>query len=1687
MVVRGMIAVRRAAGAPPPDTGASKIWTTIGILDAPRPMPEDLELSSHEQKPDPELLPAGVRWIRTLARRAELADLTDLWVGEAELEGRPVALRLEIGAQGSEGRAELEVLAAVEHPGLARLAAYGHLPGGAGRWVAREWVEGQTLAVWANKRTADEIGSLVAALCPALDHLHSCGFVHGDLKAGNVLVQSDGTPVITDFGLSLKGAATAKASLDPRVSGSTFFIAPEVLGGGRAGERSDLFALGVMLFDLLRPIRITGREFYGRFPSLPFFEAVGAQSIELPAWARDLVERLVERDPDRRPPTAGAVGHILLGRLGGDAVGKAAPSRFVFRWPALRGRESCFDAPPDGSPRWRPAVWWRVLPGEDLHAIADEVVLRDTLAGRSARHLPLEGAMAGIEDERALDLWARHTLAAAAGDRLILTRSADSRWQTRALDVLQRTWAQSYREGGPREVHALGIGDPPGPADIWTVETLPQPSETEILEFLREELEGHEDVRLERLAERLHAECGGLATRLQSLLSDLGESGWLSWVGEKPSLRSGALPDWLGRTRARASAGARKGLGREAQLLLAALSLMEGQTSPVRLERLGRVCDLTEAEIGRALGELLRLSIVQLDARSEGSSVEWARDSLASYWIELDEEDWSALCTREADLMESEGREEHRILPLRYRADANAEVVAAILEEVEQQAAEGQVELALDLLFRVRDLARAAGRSFEPALACSLASSLAAAGEPDRAQAVLAPLPSDTPGAARARAAIARQRNDPVGALRELQQASVVSAVDRAELLLAQTELLAEGRRDDELARLFAELDKHPLGQIPVRLKVNLECRRAMHDFERGEVGPARKRLDAALAEAEQLQDEHRAAFVHLNLGTIERRRGKHDAALKHLQRAHDLYESCGLVTGVARVRLLLGGVRREGGELLEASELMLSALKMRERLGDEIGAAAARGTLGMVEFERGHLHPALQELESSAARLTAGGRLAQAQLLEAMALELHARAGHCPELPAPDEPLLQGEDPRRGLAIARAAWILGDLDLAQRWTARSHTRAKALGRAADVRTATILRREIAGPSDEVLEADQGSAPESDDARVLALLRAETLDCDQASKLAEELELRGRDDRSARLWLAVSSRAPSADLRRRAHRRAQDRLDLCSAGLDETERESARSFLLARPDPCPSDLAARAASHEEEDDMEVLAVLDINHHLVEQRDLPALLGEIVESGLRLTGAERGFLVLEEEGELVLDLALDSRRGDIAEPEVEISRTIVRQALARGEALRLSNATDDPLVGAAPSVSELELRSILVQPFEVQPGLRGVIYLDHRLRSGAFGERAERLLDLLSDQAALAIRQMRQIEEIRRLNSELGRRVAVQETDLKAARRALERVGVAPPIGGLVGDSEAMRRVHELLRRVAPSELAVLVCGPSGSGKELAARALHDHSQRSEGPFVSESCAAIPATLVESELFGHVKGAFTGAEEDREGLFERARGGTLFLDEIGELPLDLQAKLLRVLETREVRRVGQSDTAAVDFRLVAATNRDLAQEVESGNFRSDLYYRLDAMRIELPALAERIDDIPALVDHFLRLESAKGGQERGISSQVLERLAQREWPGNVRELANEVARLCVLSPGDLIEPELVRQARPVGAGRGADAEPSTLADLERRAILDALERTGGDKREAARLLGISRAKIYQRLKDWSQES
>ncbi len=318
-----------------------------------------------------------------------------------------------------------------------------------------------------------------------------------------------------------------------------------------------------------------------------------------------------------------------------------------------------------------------------------------------------------------------------------------------------------------------------------------------------------------------------------------------------------------------------------------------------------------------------------------------------------------------------------------------------------------------------------------------------------------------------------------------------------------------------------------------------------------------------------------------------------------------------------------------------------------------------------------------------------------------------------------------------------------------------------------------------------------------------------------------------------------------------------------------------------------------------------------------------------------------------------------------------------------------------------------------------------------------------------------------------------RRLQVENLQLKSRLEGM---------GEIVGTSRRMQEVFELVRRAAPARSNILIVGESGTGKELVARAVHNISPRRERPFVPVHTSAIPSELLESTLFGHVKGAFTGAVSSRKGLFEAAHEGTLFLDEVGTVSLETQTKMLRVIQEREFRRVGGVEPISVDVRLVAATNVDLWEEVQSGRFREDLYYRLNVISIELPALRERSGDIPMLAAHFLRLYAAENQRQvEGFTPAAMELLTSYSWPGNVRELENVVERAAVLCRGELIDcdempPALTeardrRAAEPALPPDGLDFR-SAVAEYQRRLISEALDRTGGVQRQAARLLRLS---------------
>ena len=338
--------------------------------------------------------------------------------------------------------------------------------------------------------------------------------------------------------------------------------------------------------------------------------------------------------------------------------------------------------------------------------------------------------------------------------------------------------------------------------------------------------------------------------------------------------------------------------------------------------------------------------------------------------------------------------------------------------------------------------------------------------------------------------------------------------------------------------------------------------------------------------------------------------------------------------------------------------------------------------------------------------------------------------------------------------------------------------------------------------------------------------------------------------------------------------------------------------------------------------------------------------------------------------------------------------------------------------------------------------------------------------------------------------------ALEHTQLRQENLELKsRIKTGMDNGRILGTSPAMHQLMDMVSTVAPSEATVLITGESGTGKELIARAIQGRSNRSSGPLVTVNCAALSESLLESELFGHEKGAFTGADRRREGRFVQADQGTIFLDEVGEMSMPMQAKVLRVLQGGEIQRVGGDKVITVDVRVIAATNKNLQNMVSQGSFREDLYYRLNVVHIPVPPLRERSEDIPVLAQHFLNLYTERNKKKiKGFTPQAMDRLIKHPWPGNVRELENAVERAVILSPGEYIN----EQDLPANIGQPPQdktdahkqdiqsAGEGSLDDLEKAAVSRALAQAGGNKSEAARLLGITRRTLYNKLEKYGLE-
>ena len=436
------------------------------------------------------------------------------------------------------------------------------------------------------------------------------------------------------------------------------------------------------------------------------------------------------------------------------------------------------------------------------------------------------------------------------------------------------------------------------------------------------------------------------------------------------------------------------------------------------------------------------------------------------------------------------------------------------------------------------------------------------------------------------------------------------------------------------------------------------------------------------------------------------------------------------------------------------------------------------------------------------------------------------------------------------------------------------------------------------------------------------------------------------------------------------------------------------------------------------------------------------------------------------------------RGGGGREPVPITRSVFKKVVAERAAVLAADARRD--VGETVSIMSAQILSTIGVPLWQGDEIIGVVQVDNRDGSGVFRERDLDVLALLCQSASQAF-----------VHARLYARLRHAEEKERKENAYLKRREQTRRDGAIIGEALSMRRLFDQLKKVVNTRVTVLVEGETGTGKELIASAVHYWSDRKDKLFVAQICAAMPENLLESELFGHKKGSFTGATDDKKGLFELADGGTLFLDELGEMPLNLQAKLLRALQEGEIRAVGAAKTIKVDTRIVAATNRDLEKEVQEGRFREDLYYRLKVFPLRVPPLRERTEDLPLLASHFLKRYNQEFGRRiAGFSQQAMEMLQSYKWPGNVRELENEVQRLVIQVEDDaFVQPEhlspKIRQAENV-LGRVAPAKGTLkemMEQVERWMLLDALKDHNNNKSQTAKTLGITREGLHKKLKSF----
>lgn len=836
---------------------------------------------------------------------------------------------------------------------------------------------------------------------------------------------------------------------------------------------------------------------------------------------------------------------------------------------------------------------------------------------------------------------------------------------------------------------------------------------------------------------------------------------------------------------------------------------------------------------------------------------------------------------------------------------------------------------------------------------------------------------------------------------------------------------------------------------------------------------------------AQRVGHRIRMSVATMNLGVVFHNQGRYGDALAHYGQSYAIARELNAKMQMVQAGANLALLHSILGDLESAKALCDQCLDVANALDNKMMAALVRLTIFDIALtERRHddaqhqIDEALRLFEA----LSSSADVARARLHR---IELLIRRQQFPEAQREFDalrPLLESSDVKS--LIAEAALRRCDLEL--------------LRPDGDVQIALAKARE-----------SEGRASELDDPALDWQIAHRLCHC--YHRLGDEVSAREWAQRTRDVVDQIASHVPEsmhADFKEKGlcHQAYQDPVLLGLLGLDRSISLGGNVGMISLFD-----------NSQQFGEFLMARLLSIYKRINSQHAVDRLLDEIMDAAIDLTGAERGFLILSNaEDELVVEVARNIDHESIRKNNQKISFSIAERVFESDEALLSVDAMKDERFSEAMSIYALKLRSILCIPLRTQGRVIGVLYIDNRFQKGAFNDTHLRTMEAFADQAAIAIWNARlfaankkahddleqALEEIASLNALLKQQLDDRSAELfetqKLVRQQRSELAFKYKYENIIGRGAKMQRVFQILDRVTASAMPVLIIGESGTGKELIARALHYNSPNKDKRFVSINCGALTESLLESELFGHVRGAFTGADRDKPGLFEVASGGTLFLDEVGDMSRSMQVKLLRVLQEGELRRVGGKDTIKVNARVVAATNRNLERMVDEGTFRQDLYYRLNVVLITVPSLRERREDIPLLVDHFVQKFAAENQHsQREIDAKAMRLLSMYDWPGNIRQLETVVYNLCLFASEDRIGPSDIQShehllpatsvADDDALGSSEDETTLSLATVERAHIKRVLAQNNSNKTEAARILGIDRKTLYNKIKAYHLES